>query len=280
LYAALRLVSLDVVAGAVASGYMASYLCGKAPEPIFLLVLGLAVWLIYTLDHLMDAYRLKEDASTPRHRFHQRHFNLMCWIWTLLTMVCGGLALFFMGDTAIRFGMAMGGFSLIHLVLVTLVGDKTSPFLVKEMGVAFVYSAGIWGLPMLETGAWQDPFIVLAFLQFSGLVMVNLLEFSYYEYKTDEQDKHTSFIRAVGPKRGRMIIGVILLLFSGSLVLAANWAPNWNTFLLVEGIFTGMWLTLASLWAFSNWHAHRERYRIFGDGAFLLPFISWLWLPW
>lgn len=279
LYATLRLVSLDVVAGAVASGYMVAHLCGQVPEPIFLVVLGLAVWLIYTLDHLMDAYRLQGDASTPRHRFHQRYFKLICWIWAILAITCGGLALFLMDETAIWFGLAMGGFTLLHLALVTLVGDKTSLFLVKEMGVAFVYSAGIWGLPMVATGTWREPFFILAFVQFSGLVMVNLLEFSYFEYETDELDKQTSFIRAIGPKGGRNLILTLLLLLFGSGGLAALWAPSWESFAAVEGVFLLMWLMLASLLAFPRWYARYERYRVFGDGAFLIPFISWLWLP-
>lgn len=62
-------------------------------------VLPLAVWVIYTGDHLLDAYRLQDQASTPRHRFHHRHFKLLLALAVIAAVTAVTLALLFLGMT-------------------------------------------------------------------------------------------------------------------------------------------------------------------------------------
>lgn len=278
-YGMIQLLSLDVVAGAIGSGIMVSVLCGYKITPHFLAILGIAVWLIYTLDHLLDARRLGEAASTPRHQFHHRFFNHVVFAWIILAIAGGILVLWKMKMSAIWFGLVMGGFTIAHLGLVKLVGDRTSPFLIKEMGVAMVYAGGVWGLPVLDTGKWGEPFIYVSFAQFLLLALINLLLFSYFEYETDEQDKHTSFVRAIGKRAARNFIGFLLLILPISELVILPF-DTFNGHLDTVGIIhILMWAVLAGLWLFPNWFMRYERYRGWGDGAFLIPFLSlqWLW---
>ncbi len=277
-YGALQLLSLDVVAGAIGSGIMVSLLCVYPITSYFLAILGIAVWLIYTLDHLLDARRLGEGASTPRHRFHHRYFKSIAIAWLFLAVLEAVLVLWKMELSAIWFGVAMGGFTLVHLMLVKLVGDRTSPFLVKEMGVAMVYAGGVWGLPLLETGTWSKPVFLFSFAQFLFLALINLLLFSYYELDTDERDKQTSFVRAIGKSSARSFIGILLLLLPLSELLIELVVPEWEHFSKLGFIHLFMWAVLAALWLFPSWFSRYERYRGWGDGAFLIPFISLLWL--
>lgn len=277
LYGFLRLLSLDVVAGAIGSGIMVSYFSGYQYTPWFLAILGIAVWLIYTLDHLLDARRLGASASTPRHQFHHKYFKPVSLAWVILACAGGIIVLWKMDVSVIWFGLVMGGFTVLHLALVKLVGDRTSPFLVKEMGVAFVYAAGVWGLPALDTHLWNDLQFLVSFFQFLLLALINLLLFSFYEYDTDEQDKQTSFVRAIGKKRSRNFLGILLALIPVSEVLILIIFPEWNHLDSVGLIHLLMWVVLAALWSFPNWFGRFERYRSWGDGAFLLPFLSLLW---
>ena len=164
-----------------------------------------------------------------------------------------------------------------------VVGDKTSPFLTKEMGVALVYAAGIWGLPAIHTQAWTEPLFWGGFGIFFLLATINLLEFSIYEVEIDEQDGHTSFVRALGKKRAIRLVAVLLgMVFAGliagivtgkedDLVSMAVHAP---AMLLIFGL---MALVLLALLLFPKQFGKNEAYRTWGDGAFLLPFLS-LWL--
>ncbi len=268
------MLSLDVVAGALGSGIMVSSLCGYLVTPHFLAILGISVWLIYTLDHLLDARRLKGSASTLRHRFHHLYFKYIVLAWILLALAGAILVFCRLELSAIYFGLIMFGFAMAHLSLVRLVGNQTSPLLIKEMGVAVVYSGGIWGLPVLETGNWIQPVIWVSFFQFLLLAFINLLLFSYFEYETDEQDKHTSYVRAIGKVAARNFTGALLFLLPISELLIWILIPESEHFLRVGSIYLLMWGILAALWVFPVWFKQYERYRKWGDGAFLIPFLS------
>lgn len=277
-YARMRLLSLDVMAGALGGGWMVSLWLGHEMNWAFYVVLPLAVWLIYTLDHLLDARRLKEKASTPRHQFHYRHFKPLAVAVGVLGVACLSLALLFLGEQGVYFGLGMGGLVLLHLLLVKVVGDKTSPWLIKESGVAMVYCAGIWGLPALETEAWTEPELWVAFGQFFLLALVNLLEFSLYERAIDEADGHSSFVRAIGERGTRRLIYVLLALFAGGFIWFASQATGeWLILQIVLGLMAAILLALVAV---PGWFGESERYRSWGDGAFLLPFIypllAWL----
>jgi hypothetical protein len=277
-YVRLRLLSLDVMAGALGAGWMVTEWLGQEMSWAFYVVLPLAVWLIYTLDHLLDARRLKEKASTPRHQFHYRYFKPLAVAVVLLGLLCLGLALRYLGQTGVYFGLGMGGLVLLHLLLVKVVGDKTSPWLIKESGVAMVYAAGVWGLPALESEAWMRPELWVAFGQFFLLALVNLLEFSLYERAIDEADGHSSFVRAIG-ERGtrRLIYGLLVLFVAGMIWFVVGGNEGWILLQVVLGLMAMVLLALVSV---PHWFGKAERYRSWGDGAFLLPFIypllAWL----
>ena len=280
-YAFLRLLSLDVVAGAVGSGIMVSRFVRADMTWPFYLVLGLSVWLIYTLDHLLDAYRLRENASTPRHQFHFKYLRLLSLVWLLAAIGTAFLAVWQLPPEGILFGLAMGGLTILHLLIVKLVGDKTSPFLIKEFGVAFIYSAGVWGIPILATGLWANPLVLLSFAQFLLLALTNLLEFSWFEVESDTQDGQTSFVRALGKGRSRRVILIMLgltglVIFLTTALAEPHTGEAWLTY-RVALVHLLMSTLLAALILFPRYFQFHERYRSFGDGAFLIPFLS-LWI--
>jgi len=275
MYALLRILSLDVVLGAIASGSMVVYLRGEEMPWIWWLALPLSVWVIYTADHLLDAYRLKEHASTDRHRFHYRYMKPIGGIWVIGLMSCMSWIPWLAPPELLWFGLGMGGLVLIHLALVYWVGNRISVLFVKEVGVGTIYAAGVWGGPLAlhPPDAWL-PWILL-FLQFWALAMINLLTFSMYEREIDEKDGHTSFVRAIGTKRTRQLIlgiggGVLGL---GASLLYLQPGISWQ---LAQGVTWGMLAILIWVVLHERFFAPNERYRIWGDAVFLLPGIIWV----
>src|SRR6478736_436347 len=84
-YRVINALSLDVAGGAVICALFFAQLLKVNLFPQGLAALGLAVWIVYTGDHLLDAKRLREQASTFRHGFHQQHFKLLA---VLLAIAC------------------------------------------------------------------------------------------------------------------------------------------------------------------------------------------------
>ena len=236
------------------------------------LILPAAVWSIYTWDHLLDAQRLGPDASTPRHRFHHRHFRILGLSTILGALLSTAAAVLFLGPKGLVFGLCMGGFAALHFLLVQFVGGRTSPLLVKELGVALVYCLGIWGLPAIESGRIADPVLWIGFGQFFLLALTNLFEFSLFELRIDEADGHTSYVRALGETRTVQLIGSVL---TASLLLGAIGILRYGlpAFLRLEATYLPMALILGAILWRRELFAGEERYRAWGDGAFLLPFL-------
>lgn len=265
--------------GASLSGEMCRQIVGAHMHWAWYIILPLSVWSIYTLDHLLDARRLGDAAHTPRHLFHHHHFRPLAILVGVFALLCLGMALVYLGQNGVVFGLGMTGIVVIHLLLVKLVGDKTAPWLIKEVGVALVYAAGIWGLPVIEAGAWDSVVIWLLFLQFFFLALINLLEFSWYEQQIDALDGHTSFVRAIGERGAQRVLyalfgglGALMLLA----VLLGQGAEIWGA----EGLYLAMSLVLLGLLLRPGYFGVQERYRAWGDGAFLLPgiYILLAWL--
>lgn len=69
----LRALSLDVVAGVACGGLLAEDLAQTRMKPAWWITLLTAVWSVYTVDHLLDAFRPGARPNTARHAFHRRH---------------------------------------------------------------------------------------------------------------------------------------------------------------------------------------------------------------
>lgn len=275
-YAYCQILSLDVALGALFSGMMVADLLSIPMPPIWYLLLPVSVWVIYTADHLLDAYRLQQSAHTARHLFHHRYFSRIFPIWLFGILFCIAAGLFWVPLPILWFGLGMGGWVLIHLGLVQLIGSRISRFLHKELGVGTIYAAGVWGGAMVLTAVPLSWEIWLCALQFLGLALVNLLVFSIYEYQTDELDGHTSFVRAIGPEQARKWVAGFGALGIAMVVLQVG-VVNEGAMFVVQLIYLSMLGILLWINASPKRFGPNERYRLIGDGVFLLPVIS-IWL--
>ncbi len=146
-YLRLHLLSLDTVFGACAGMYFFAELLKVKLDARYYLVLGLAVWVVYTLDHLMDARLAKGKVLTKRHRFHQEHFNAL----VIFLFPAIGFGLYLVLAELNSFNLLYLGFALAFLmILVRIVGMfffSSLPFY-KEVSIAFFYVAGISLAPL------------------------------------------------------------------------------------------------------------------------------------
>ena len=272
IYSFLRILSIDVVVGGLASGAMAAKLMNIVMPWIWWVAFPLSIWVIYTADHLLDAYRLKDQAHTSRHLFHHHHFLIILVVWLLCFISSISWIAWLVPKPMLYFAVFMGTLVLIHLSLVKLIGGRVSWMFHKELGVGFIYAVGVWGGPVVTSWPNVDQIYLMVFVQFFILSLINLLIFSMYEIETDKKDGHTSFVRAIGKKKTKQLIAGLAVGIVGIglylMVYRHIWLIN-----ATEGIFMFMLAVLLLIMIKDEWFRPHETYRILGDGVFMF---SWL----
>jgi hypothetical protein len=274
-YSRVRLVSLDIAAAALGGGLLAVRVIGSTPRASFYVLLPAGVWVAYTADHLLDAARIGSAARTPRHRFHFDHARGL-WMAVILISTASAIGGWIgLSRFGLTYAVAMGALVMAHELIVKLAGNRASPLLVKELGVAVVFTAGVWGMPwlrhVLDTGrvlGWP----VLLMVQYLLLAIANLVEFSIYEWKIDTADGQTSFVRGIGRSRARRVVNTVLLsqLPIGISAVCINPTPIVASAEAIYFLMTiGLWWVLAV----PRIAARAERYRTVGDGVFLIPLL-------
>ena len=209
--------SLDVVFGAMASMYFFQELFHVQLEwPIFVL-LGLAVWTIYSLDHLLDARQSKGSSSSRRVFYRQNKLVLSVGI---LVAVVAGL-------TGAFYWLGWGKELQLTLVLVLAMGgcrwaiQKLGPLVLKEVSIALFYVVGVLWLPILRSEAQDLSWQALAFATvFFLLALLNLWMLSFLDREEDRQDGFVSIAMLFPPLQ--IVQWIRKLSFLGIL---ARWPP-------------------------------------------------------
>jgi hypothetical protein len=274
-YAVLRHLSLDVVSGAVGGAYMAATLFRSKLPWQWYAVLGISVWLVYTLDHLLDVRRLKDTVpTTARHRFHKRWFTPLAVIWLLLLATAVTLSVVYLPVGLLKAGGVVAAMALGHLALVAMVGSRNTPGITKEMGVALVYCTGIW-LPTWLTGDVRelgDTWKYCVMLQHFLLAFSNVLLLSLYERQQDAAAAQTSMVQWAGEKGVIRLVQVLLglAMVAGGFALFGKLSKR---MLAAETLMLLMLLAHAQILFFPELFRKRERYRAWADFSFNFTWI-------
>ena len=261
-----RYLSLDVALGAVVSAWAIWKLPDgqQVPSGLSILVLGLAVLVIYTLDRLLDV-RKADQPATPRHAFHAQHQALL---WKILIGVAAtAFLLSYLIPSAVAFfGLKLAGLVAIYLFLVSRLPHRNAAQYAKEPVTALLYAAGVWGpvFAMHSPAGWTDWTLCA---MFGGVALQNLLLFSLYEARLMPGANNLSTRWGAGFSAD--VLMVVFLLVSVGGVFIGIWAdfPYQRRMSLV------IWAMSGILWGMTfrkDFFARNERYRWLGDGVFLL----------
>jgi hypothetical protein len=266
----INILSLDVVAGASISAHFAAKIFDVKPGIAYWFILPVAVWVVYTTDHLVDAYRLKAKAHTPRHLFHHYYFKTLSWMIIVLSIIHLLLAIFLLDYRIVIFGLVVGGFTLLYLLTVHFTGSRKRFYLQKEFFVAVIYVAGVWGGPWALTDFTIEMHHMVLFFIFFLLAIADVLIFTIYEFSTDRLDSHPTLFSLAGRK-------ITMVLFFGVTALATIG----SIFIIVESpffidraaakIYLIMVLVIVMLITIPDLFKPHDRYRYLGEFVFWLP---------
>lgn len=263
LYRQINLLSLDVTAGVVIGALFFAKIFQVQIRPQGLITLALTVWVIYTADHLLDAYKIKNVASTERHRFHQQNF-----LWLMIALgsciAINIILIFFIKETVLKWGIV-----LIGIVVVYLFFQKYLLFF-KELIAALLYSGGVV-LPSLVVASLPiDFFIKAVILQFFITAWFNLVLFSLFDNEKDVRDRHNSFVTTVGATKTKFILYSIFSFNTSLFILQLVYNSPW---VFAISILMIMNIVLLIILLKQKWFEVNDRFRLLGDSIFLLPIL-------
>ena len=263
-YRLLNILSIDVALGSVCcAAWFAGYFEIELRAYAFL-CLGLTVWIIYTADHLLDALKIKKEASTARHRFHQRYFKIIT-VCLLIAVVVDFSMLFFIRARILYTGITLSAIVILYLLV--------NPWLsfVKEFVIALVYSAGVL-LPTLSLkGQLLTTLEFLWIISFFLTALINLILFSVYDSQADKHDGYNSFVLKFGTTQARRIL-IVLFSIQFLLLMVLVWNSMWSTAVMLLAMNSVLLLLFAKQADFSRY----DTYRLCGDAVFLVPVVFML----
>ncbi|MBB6459733.1 UbiA prenyltransferase family protein [Flammeovirga kamogawensis] len=269
LYNHIQALSLDVAIGAIfCCMFLAKINNTIIPTNVYF-ALGIAVWVIYTLDHLLDAHSIQHTAHTFRHAFHQRYKKTLSSLCALLILIGLVLTFFYVPKIIFYHGVILGVLVGIYLLIINLQSLPFSTF--KEFTVALIYSCGV-ALPVFSLSETLTPQYYLFTFTFFILAAINLLEFALFDYESDTKDNLLSAARKLGYKYIKWRINTLIILFFGMISLC--YYLFWNTpLLLAINVLLLMGICLIIIYLKADFFSKDDYFRIFGDFVFLFPLL-------
>jgi len=200
IYHFIRIFSLDIVAGAIASAIFSSSVMEINLPRSYYTVLGLVVWLIYTADHLMDGAKTRGKSPSETHNFFNTYKIPIILVFILVLVFTFRLVLYRLDLSIIEFGIAPGFAVLIYLLLNRYYEKESKWFFIKELWIAIIYSMAIWGGPLIYAGDVINPAQLILIVSFGLIILGNVLIYSIYERELDAEEGNRSIVRDFGIK--------------------------------------------------------------------------------
>ncbi len=116
IYRFIRILSLDILAGVLCGYTFARLILESDCPPITPFILCMMVWLIYTVDHLLDAQALKENALKPAYKWHWSNRKIIRAILLISGIATIGLSLIFLPGKILVFGGITGCLSFTKVL--------------------------------------------------------------------------------------------------------------------------------------------------------------------
>ena len=253
--------SIDITLGSIVMTLFVGEILEVNINFNMLLGLAIAIWLIYTTDHLLDAYKAKTTVVNPRHAFHQEYFKPL--IFTATAAFAIGLwNLNELPERTIWIGVILALISLLYL----LYSYFSSRGINKELMAAVVYALGVVAAPISLLESVNIECLILLII-LTLLAYTNLLLVSFFEEVVDRTDQVQSVtIRKTRKGVANLIYFLMLIL---SVLITVGLLINKLDYAYV--VFLVMVLILFVVLKCRS--KLSDQYRLICDGIFFIPLI-------
>ncbi len=268
----IQFLSIDVVIGAVAVGYMATRLLEVGATPMWWLILPMAVWVTYSLDHIIDSIKKKNEAAIERHRFHYTNRKPIIIIVTLVGLITAILSLLYLENQILTDGIALAIIISFYFLLQYFLNTWKSALLPKELIIAAIYTSGIFLAPLIWYDMDPSYSIIVVIFSIFMLAWLEGIMISWFDYDKDIKDGHTSFTVIIGKKKTRrfLIVAHMLLeiLIIAALILVSDRIVFYSLLIILI-----MNLLLGLIIMYPNKFIKNNYYILLGETVFFLPFL-------
>jgi 4-hydroxybenzoate polyprenyltransferase len=274
-YRNLHFLSLDIVAGALATSCLAARLFRAGPGWAWWVTLAFTVWLLYMGDHLLDAWKHRKQSHSERHLFIIRNRRILLWLMGI-TGVADLIMIFNLLDRAmLKIALVLGGLVLLFYAMRHLIRRNRLLFVPGEVFVLILYLAGTWLGPFVARTEPLLPEHGMVALMMGLVLLMNLGIISLYDVQLDSRLGISSLAHALGNRITRnlmvaMAAGVLLLAVLQFMVYGAD---RYTHFALV---LSGMVMVLLVVLLFPSLFRKNEAYRLVSDAVLCMGFLSLL----
>lgn len=265
-----QVLSIDVVLGSLAVGVFAISILNVSAVSWWWVILPASVWVVYSLDHLIDGLKQKERSTIFRHRFHYLKRKILSVLVLMSGCLAVALSFMFLDNEIIIGGIVLSILVIIYFALVFLLDKFNSNHFFKEFFIAFFYISGIFLAPLVWHAGLPSYSVFFVIACLFLLAWMESVIISYYDYEDDIENGFKSFAIAVGKNRTRKIVLLILSLLTIFLFI--------SIFLVSERAIRGaiiielaMTIILTLLILFPEIFQKQNRFRWVGESVFYLP---------
>jgi hypothetical protein len=253
LFKLFRWLSLDITAGAV----FVSMLFCKALSVSFewseMTLLGLSVFVIYTIDHILDV-RVDRELNSESRKFHKSNVRVLKGSLAL-AISCASVLLFFISRELLIWGFGLALASVVYF----LISHRISG--IKEFSGALIYASGVVLIPIINTPLQH---VMLPMSLLFLLACLNLILFSLLGRHVDKKEAMPSFFRSFGMYITQRVVVVTAILFGlGIVYFYVSGEPVLLTIFFSMGLLSHLVIFL------HPWFHESDRFKVVGDLTFV-----------
>lgn len=275
IYRYFHYLGLDIVLGALASSCFAARLFESSPGVIWWITLALTVWLLYTGDHMLDAWKQRKKLQREMHYFLLKHRRWVIYSLGVVALVDFMLVINLLDKELLKYALILAGGVLLFYAMRHIFRKNRFLFLPGEIFVLLLYLGGTWLGPVASAEGGFETSQGLVALIFTGVLLMNLGVISLYDIQLDSRMGISSLANVLGKKSTKNLlmgtaIGIFLLSALQFLVFEAD---RYTQFAL---ILCGMATILLLVLYLPSRFRKNDFYRWTADAVLYMGFLSLL----
>lgn len=275
IYRYLHYLSIDIVLGALASSCFAARLFTANPGVVWYISLALTVWLLYTGDHMLDAWKHRKKIQRDLHYFMMKNRKTLIWSMALVAAVDMLLVFNLLEKEYMKYALVLAGSVLIFYAVRHVFRKNRILMIPGEIFVLLIYLAGTWLGPVVASNMTLEAGHGMIALIFAGMLLMNLGVISLYDMKLDTRMGINSMANLMGTRRTKnLLLGTAIAIFLTSILQFMVF--EMDRYFQLALILAGMTIILLLILYYPSRFRRKDYYRLAADAVLIMGFLSLL----
>jgi 4-hydroxybenzoate polyprenyltransferase len=274
-YRILHYLSIDIVLGALASSCFAARLFATDPGWVWWITLALTVWLLYTGDHMLDAWKHRKKIERDLHYFMMKNRKSLVWSMGVIAVVDLLLIFNLLDQELMKYALFLSGLVLVFYAMRHVFRKNRILRIPGEFFILLLYMAGTWLGPVLASEITLEAGHSLVALIFAGVLLMNLGVITLYDMNLDKRMGIASMAQLLGIKRSKnlvLVTAIAIYLIS----LLQFMVFEMDRFFHFALILAGMTTILLLILYYPSRFRKKDYFRLAADAVLFMGFLALL----